>query len=96
MDGLDKIFEQEYDLHASYNEYGETLDDEAGKEAMSKEKFVEVVRKIFNDRVSSSYLPGCNRVEVIDSTGRAYTNMSCNSVEKQMQDDNKTLKIFIS
>ncbi len=62
---------------------------------MSEEKFVEVVSTMFNKRIGSSFLPKCNRVEVIDNTGRAYTNYNCKSVEKQMQDDDKTLKIFI-
>ena len=34
------------------------------------------------------------RVEVIDSNGRIYTNYNCKDVEIQLQDDNKTLKIF--
>ena len=46
-----------------------------------------------------------NRVEVIDHTkeaikkgvfGRVYTNYTCPNVEVQLQDDDKTLKIFIS
>jgi len=36
------------------------------------------------------------RVEVIDKTGRAYTNLKVNLVQLQMQDNNRTLKIFIS
>jgi hypothetical protein len=40
-------------------------------------------------------LPLCTRVEVIDSKGRSYTNYSCKKVYTQMQDGNKTLKIFI-
>jgi hypothetical protein len=39
-------------------------------------------------------LTNCNRVEVIDKNGRAYTNYNC-QCEISMQDDNKTLKIFI-
>ena len=46
--------------------------------------------------VSGSCLPKCNRVEVIDKSGRAYTNYDCKSVETQMQDDDRTLKVFIS
>ena len=45
---------------------------------------------------SGSYLPKCTRVEVIDKSGRAYTNYDCKSVETQMQDDERTLKVFIS
>lgn len=37
------------------------------------------------------------RVEIIEiGEGRTYVNMSCNNVELQLQDDNKTLKIFIN
>jgi hypothetical protein len=36
------------------------------------------------------------RVEVIDKTGRAYVNMNVNFVQLQLQDDMRTLKIFIS
>lgn len=38
-----------------------------------------------------------NRVEVIDETGRVYIKYpGSNTVTTQRQDDNKTLKIFIS
>lgn len=47
--------------------------------------------------VSGSFLPKCTRVEVIDQSGRAYVNWKpTNKVETMMQDDNKTLKVFIS
>lgn len=46
--------------------------------------------------VSGSYLPKCNRVEVIDKSGRAYTNYDCKSVETQMQDKERTLKINLN
>lgn len=37
-----------------------------------------------------------NRVEVIDENGRSYTNWKENNrVELQVQDDGKTLKVFI-
>ena len=38
-----------------------------------------------------------NRVEVIDQEGRSYTNWQCNNkVELSLQDDNTTLKVFVS
>ena len=47
--------------------------------------------------VSGSFLPKCTRVEVIDQSGRAYVNWKpTNKVKTMMQDDNKTLKVFIS
>lgn len=36
-----------------------------------------------------------NRVEVIDETGRAYTNCAVTNIEFSMQDENKTLKLFL-
>lgn len=44
-----------------------------------------------------SVLEKVNRVEVIDQSGRAYVNWNAkNKVQTVMQDDNKTLKIFIT
>ena len=85
MDGLDIIFDDSADCYGAN-----------GAKSMSKESFIEVVKTIFNNKYHSTHLPRCSRVEVIDGTGRAYTNMSCNFVEKQMQDDDRTLKIFIT
>jgi len=43
------------------------------------------------------YYPNCIRVEVIDENGRSYTNWNPeNQVKVSMQDDEKTIKIFIS
>ena len=36
-----------------------------------------------------------NRVEVIDNTGRAYTKYNVENVYCQLQDDGKTLKMFL-
>lgn len=47
--------------------------------------------------INASFLPKCTRVEVIDQSGRAYVNWRpTNKVQIQMQDDDKTLKIFIT
>jgi len=35
------------------------------------------------------------RVELIDETGRIYTNYECNNVNVSIQDENKTLKVFL-
>jgi len=35
------------------------------------------------------------RVEVIDNNGRSYINNFVNSVETHLQDDGKTLKLFV-
>lgn len=36
------------------------------------------------------------RVEIIDETWRVYTNYNCKNVEVVMQDNDKTLKIFLT
>lgn len=36
------------------------------------------------------------RVEVIDSKGRSYVNWDCDKVIASLQDDDRTLKLFIS
>lgn len=36
-----------------------------------------------------------NRVEVIDESGRAYTNYSVDKCELSLQDDDRTLKVFV-
>jgi hypothetical protein len=35
------------------------------------------------------------RIEVIDGKGRSYTNWKVKDVEFQLQDDDRTLKLFI-
>ena len=35
------------------------------------------------------------RVEVIDDTGRAYTNWNVSDLQFSLQDDERTLKVFI-
>lgn len=41
-------------------------------------------------------LPNCTRVEVIDKKGRSYVNWKpTNKVRLSMQDDGRTVKIFI-
>jgi hypothetical protein len=42
-------------------------------------------------------LPNCTRVEAIDQKGRSYLNWKpTNKTELSLQDDGKTLKVFIS
>ena len=36
-----------------------------------------------------------NRVEVIDNSGRAYVNMSAKDVAVSIQDNGRTLKVFL-
>jgi hypothetical protein len=39
--------------------------------------------------------PDVTRVEVIDKDGRAYTNYDVSRCDLMLQDNNKTLKIFL-
>jgi len=42
-------------------------------------------------------LSECTRIEVVDDSGRAYVNWSKNNnIKLSLQDDGKTLKIFIN
>lgn len=36
-----------------------------------------------------------NRVEVVDDNGRVYSNWKVSNLKLSLQDDNRTLKIFI-
>lgn len=47
-------------------------------------------------KAKSQDFSAVTRVEVIDKNGRSYTNWDVKSVETQLQDDGRTLKIFIS
>lgn len=58
---------------------------------MTKGILVEDPGKMYYDIV----FPDVNRVEVIDKEGRSYTNMEVTEAALMLQDDNKTLKIFI-
>lgn len=40
-------------------------------------------------------LNNVNRIEVIDNNGRAYVKYDVESVVMQLQDDGKTLKLFV-
>jgi len=41
------------------------------------------------------FLPDVNRVEVIDDNGRSHTCYDATAVEFQLQDDGRTLKVFL-
>ena len=47
------------------------------------------------DDVMKLVLQYVSRLEVIDETGRAYTQWNCR-VESSSQDDGRTLKLFVS
>lgn len=58
--------------------------------------FNELNSKLTVARENLDKLSKCTRVEVIDKNGRSYTNYDCKTVETQLQDDERTLKVFIS
>lgn len=68
------------------------LDDIGIQNPQRKQAVLDAMEEYANNRILSE----CTRVEVIDNTGRAYTNYACKVVETQMQDDNRTLKVFIN
>lgn len=41
------------------------------------------------------YIGDISRVEVIDHNGRSYVNRDCSIEGIQLQDENRTLKIFL-
>ena len=61
------------------------------------EKENKELAKILASEVRSTEARICKvtRVEVIDKNGRVYTNYSVKDIELQLQDDNRTLKIFL-
>jgi len=48
----------------------------------------------FNENMGST--SDVTRVEIIEKSGRVYTNYDCKKVVVSFQDNNKTLKIFIN
>ena len=62
---------------------------DAGQQTGLKE-FIEELKDNFIDYDS------INRVEVIDENGRAYVNMSVETLTSSVQDNGQTLKLFVS
>lgn len=46
-------------------------------------------------KMNNIVFPKVTRVEVIDKDGRAYTNYDVSRCELMLQDDDRTLKIFV-
>jgi len=47
------------------------------------------------DKIDKSLLDKVTRVEVIDKQGRSYGKYKVKKVEIQLQDDDRTLKVFV-
>jgi hypothetical protein len=64
---------------------------------MNKMNINKDINQAINNSILNSFLENVNRVEVIDQNGRSYVNWrGGNKVEIQLQDEGKTLKVFIS
>lgn len=61
---------------------------DAATDAIMRSGTVEIEDRLY-------FKPDVTRVEVIDSTGRAYTNYAAENVMTSLQDDGMTLKVFI-
>ncbi len=48
------------------------------------------------DMIENNKTKRVTRVEVIDETGRAYTMWDVTNVELSLQDDERTLKLFVT
>ena len=59
----------------------------------SNEELADKLTKELVDKLEDT--TQCTRLEVIDEHGRAYVNRDCKSIEAQVQDEGRTLKIFI-
>ncbi len=60
------------------------------------DSYSQVKNNIVLDGIGSLLLSKCNRVEVIDKNGRVYTNKwGADNVMLQIQDNERTLKVFI-
>lgn len=46
-------------------------------------------------KMFDTVFPDVDRVEVIDAQGRSYTNMDVKECALMLQDNNKTLKLFL-
>jgi len=87
MDVLNVIAE----IGEALEEFGLEIEEMDGGDGYEEFK----IRHITKDRLTK--LDKCTRVEVIDETGRAYVNWNKESeVSISMQDNEKTLKVFIS
>jgi hypothetical protein len=65
------------------------------KEVNKLKEEIKILTNKVNRNIVDVDLNRCSRVEVISQTGREYTNYFCKSVEVQLQDNLRTMKIFL-
>ena len=101
MEELERIFDNNSDCYTSvFDEEEGWIDDVP---AMTKETFVKLVKEYHESKISNLYnskifpLEKVTRLEVIDENGRSYVNWNKrNIIALSFQDEERTLKIFIS
>lgn len=75
-----------------YNEFGFDSDIYQSAVKTGLPEFIEYMQETnLEERIGN-----VNRVELIDENGRAYVNMAVAKTEFSLQDNNQTLKIFVS
>ena len=89
--------EKERDIDELDREVLALLDGKQATKASRQEQSLapSLLQKLSATSSGDTRLQKVTRVEVIDSNGRIYTNYNCKDVEIQLQDDNRTLKIFL-
>ena len=63
---------------------------------ITPERILELKLDMLKDSKKLSKMEKVNRLEVIDTVGRKFVNYDVNNIEISLQDNNKTLKLFIN
>jgi hypothetical protein len=87
-----------------YNLYiervNEISNDLESKTIFNPEEIIDIISSVIEDNFNEVViLPKVTRLEIIDhqgQEGRVYTKRNCEKVELSIQDEGRTLKIFIS
>ena len=66
------------------------------QEALRRSRNLYEGEKELNQRLSKREFASVTRVEVIDKNWRAYVNRDTNSIELNLQDEGRTLKLFLN
>ena len=70
----------------------EPYPDEMFEEAAKREA---AIKQIYPDGDSIKSFPNVTRVEVIGKKGREFTQYDCSNVQVSIQDQGRTLKVFL-
>lgn len=66
------------------------------QEALRRSRTLYAAEQELNERLTKRNFSKVTRVEVIDRTWRAYVNRETHTIEFSVQDDGRTLKLFLS